>query len=102
VIKHQQLARQVGAFGGFALKTLMDLDNMFFPMGSTFIFGSWICEVDDDGKFQGRHLEDSEHHEAHAVSATTADRLTKRISQLMMSDPTQILRMIDVTEPPKL
>jgi hypothetical protein len=75
---------------------------MFFPMGSTFIFGSWICEADGDGKFQGRHLEDSEHHEAHVVSTTTADRLTKRISQLMMSDPTRILRMTDVTEPPKL
>jgi hypothetical protein len=64
--------------------------DMIFPAGSTFIFRSWICEADDNGKLQGRLLKNSEHHEAHAISATTADRLTKRISQLTMSDPTQI------------
>jgi hypothetical protein len=34
---------------------------MFFLMGSTFIFGSWICEADGDDKLQGCLLEDSEH-----------------------------------------
>jgi hypothetical protein len=62
--------------------------DMIFSAGSTSIFGSWICETDDDGKLQGRLLKNSEHHEAHAISATTADRLTKRISQLTISDPT--------------
>jgi hypothetical protein len=38
----------------------MDLDNMIFSTGSTFIFGSWICEADDKGKLQGRLLEDQE------------------------------------------
>jgi hypothetical protein len=42
--------RQVGAFGGFASKSSMNLDNMIFSIGSTFIFGSWICEVDEKGK----------------------------------------------------
>ena len=41
----------------------MDLDNMIFSMGSTFIFGSWICEAGDDGKLQSRLLKDSDHHE---------------------------------------
>jgi hypothetical protein len=67
--------------------------DMTFPVGSTFIFISWICEADGDGKLQGRLLKNSEHHEAHAVSATTAEQLTKRISQLTMSDPTQISQM---------
>jgi hypothetical protein len=41
VIKHQQLARQVGAFDEFALESSMDLNiTMVFPAGSTFIFGS--------------------------------------------------------------
>jgi hypothetical protein len=53
--------RQVGAFGGFALETSMDLDNMLFPAGSTFVFGSWIFEAGGDNKLQGRLLEDSEH-----------------------------------------
>jgi hypothetical protein len=69
VVKHSQLARQVGAFGGFASKSSMDLDNMIFSTGSTFIFGcskktfifgSWICEADDKGKLQERLLEDQE------------------------------------------
>jgi hypothetical protein len=35
-----QLARQVGAFGDFATESLVDLDNMIFSVGTTFIFGS--------------------------------------------------------------
>jgi hypothetical protein len=46
---------------------------MIFLAESTFIFGSWIYEADDDGKLQGHLLKNSKHHEAHAVSATTAD-----------------------------
>jgi hypothetical protein len=40
VIKHQQLARQVGAFGDFAIKSTADLDNMILSAGTTFVFGS--------------------------------------------------------------
>ena len=90
VVKHRQLARQVGDFGGFASESSMDLDNMIFPMGSTFIFGSWICEAGDNGKLQGRLLEDSDHHEDLSISATMTDQLTGRFAQLVMSDPTQI------------
>jgi hypothetical protein len=53
--------------------------DMIFPAGSTFIFKSWICGADDDGKLQGHLLKNSERHEAHAVLATMADRLTGRI-----------------------
>jgi hypothetical protein len=60
VIKHRQLARQVGAFDGFASKSSMDPDNTIFLTGSTFTFGSWIYEADDKGKLQGRLLEDQE------------------------------------------
>jgi hypothetical protein len=72
VVKYRQLARQVGAFGGLAFESSMDLDNMIFLTGSTFIFESWICEADDDGKLQGR-LEDSARHEDLAISTTTTD-----------------------------
>jgi hypothetical protein len=47
VIKHRQLARQIGAFGDFAIESSTDHDNMIFSVGSTFIFGSWICTADD-------------------------------------------------------
>ena len=70
-----------------------DLDNMIFSTGSTFIFGSWIYEAGDNAKLQRRLLKDSDHHEDHSISATTTDQLAGRFVQLVMSDPTQILRL---------
>jgi hypothetical protein len=90
VVKHRQLARQIGAFGGFASESSTDLDNMIFSTGSTFIFGSWICEADDDSKLQGHLLEDSAHHEDLAILTTTTNQLAGRFTQLAMSVPTQI------------
>jgi len=92
VVKHQQLARQVGAFGDFASENSTDLINMIFPTGSIFIFGSWICEADDCGKLQGHLLEDSDHHEDLAISATMANQITRKLARLVMSDPTRISR----------
>ena len=68
----------------------MDLDNMIFLKGSTFIFGSWIYEVGDDDKLQGHLLEDLDHHQDFFISTTTIDQLARRFVQLMMSNPTQI------------
>jgi len=76
VVKHRQLARQVGAFGEFSSESSTDLDDMIFPTGSTFNFGSWIYKADDDGKLQSRLLEDSVHHEEFSISTTTTDQLT--------------------------
>ena len=70
----------------------MDLVNMIFSTGSTFIFGSWIYEADDNDKLQGHLLEDLDHHEDLAISATTADQITGKLAWLVMSDPTQISR----------
>ena len=65
---------------------------MIFSTGSTFIFGSWICEADDNGKLQGCLLEDSDHHEDLAISATMANQITRKLARLVMSDPTRISR----------
>ena len=56
VVKHRQLARQVGAFDEFFfLESSVDLDlKMAFPAGTTFVFGSWIYEADGDGKLRTR------------------------------------------------
>jgi hypothetical protein len=60
VIKHRQLARQVGAFDEFMFESSMDFDIMIFPTGSTFIFGSWIYKAGNDGKLQSRLMENPE------------------------------------------
>ena len=90
MVKHRQLARQVGAFGEFASESSMDLDNMIFSMGSSFIFGSWICEAGDDGKLRSYLLEDSDHHENFPISATMTNQITGRFAQLVMSNSTQV------------
>ena len=92
VVKHRQLARQVGAFGEFASESSTDLVNMIFSTGSAFIFGLWICKADDNDKLQGRLLKDLDHHEDLTISATTADQITGKLARLVMSDPTQISR----------
>jgi hypothetical protein len=51
VVKHRQLAHQVGAFGAIAIKSSTDFDDMIFPMGSTFIFRSWVYEADNEATF---------------------------------------------------
>jgi hypothetical protein len=63
---------------------------MIFSTESTFVFGSWICEADDDNKLQSHLLEDSTRHEDLAISTTTTDQLAGRFAWLTMSDPTQI------------
>ena len=51
MVKHQQLARQVGAFDEFFLESSADLNlKMTFSAGTTFVFGSWIYKADGDGK----------------------------------------------------
>ena len=65
---------------------------MIFSMGSTFIFGSWICEADNNGKLQGHLLKDPDHHKEFPISPTTTDQLTRRFAQLTVSDSNQILR----------
>ena len=72
--------RQVGAFGDFASESSMDLDNMIFSTGLTFIFGSWIYEADDNDKLQSCLLEDLDHHEDLSISATTTDQLAERFA----------------------
>ena len=70
----------------------MDLDNIIFPTGSTFIFGSWICEADNNGKLQSHLLKDPDHLEKVPISTTATDQLTRRFAQLIVSDSNQISR----------
>jgi hypothetical protein len=68
---------------------------MTFSTGSTFIFRSWICEVDNDNKLQGCLLKDSARHENLTISMSTTDQLAGRFTWLAMSDLTQISRPTD-------
>jgi hypothetical protein len=86
MVKHRQLVRQVGASGRFASKSLMDLDDMIFSTGSTFIFRSWICDADDKGKLQEHLLEDQENQKDLTLSARSTKELTGRLSRLAISE----------------
>jgi hypothetical protein len=80
VVKHQQLACQVGAFGAIAIKSSTDFDDMIFLMGSTFIFRSWVYEEDDEGNLHGHLVEALEAHEDLTLLTGLAKDLTKRFS----------------------
>jgi hypothetical protein len=89
VVKHRQLVRQVGAFGTIAIKSSTDFDDMIFPMGSTFIFGSWVYKADDEGNLHGRLIEALEAHEDLTLSMRLAEDLAERFLGLTMPESTQ-------------
>ena len=61
MVKHRQLARQVGAFDEFFLESSADLNlKMTFSVGTTFVFRSWICKADGDGKLRTHLREEKE------------------------------------------
>jgi hypothetical protein len=87
VVKHRQLARQIGAFGAIAIKSSTNFDNMIFPMGSIFIFGSWVCEVDDKGILQGCLIEALEAREGLTLPTRPTEDLAERLSGLTVAEP---------------
>jgi hypothetical protein len=73
----------------------MDLDNMNFLTGSTFTFGSWICEADDKGKLQGHLLKDREDQEDLTLSARLTEELAGGFLHLTMSESIQASSTIE-------
>jgi hypothetical protein len=97
VVKHRQLARQVGAFDAIAIKSSMDFNDMIFPLGSIFIFGSRIYEMDDKGNLHGHLVEALEAHE----DLTLLTKLTNDLEKLPVSEPTRALTTINPDWTPK-
>jgi hypothetical protein len=69
--------RQVGAFGVIAIKSSTNFDNMIFPMGSIFIFRSWVCKVDNKGNLHGHLIEALEAHKDLTLSTKLIEDLEK-------------------------
>jgi hypothetical protein len=69
---------------------------MIFPMGSTFIFGSWVCKVNDEGNLHGRLIKALEDHEDLTLSTGLAKDLAERFSGLTMPESTQALTRTDL------
>jgi len=68
----------------FFLESSADLNfKMTFLAGTTFIFGSWICEADSDGGLHTRLQEEKEFDDE--VKYELAEKMTK----FSTSDPTQ-------------
>ena len=84
MVKHRQLVRQVGAFDEFFLESSADLNlEMTFSAGTTFVFGSWICKADGDGKLHTRLREEKEFDDEIKVE------LAEKVTKFSTSDPTQ-------------
>ena len=67
----------------------MDLDDMIFSAGTTFIFGSWICKVDDNDKLQSCLMEILVPQASPDMSTTTLDQLAEKFLHLSISDSTR-------------
>jgi hypothetical protein len=96
VVKHRQLALQVGAFGAIAIKNSTDFDNMIFPMGSIFIFRSWVCEADDKGNLQGHLIEALEACERLTLLTKLTEDLAERLT-VSESTRTPMTTSLDLT-----
>jgi hypothetical protein len=79
VLEHRQLARQVGAFGNFISESSTDFINMIFPAGSTFVFGSGICEADHEGRLQSRLMQAPTTGDDLLISAVWPDQLAEKV-----------------------
>jgi hypothetical protein len=53
---------------------------MIFPVETTFVFGSWICEVDGDGMLHSHLLIDLGLHGGLANLTMVADQLAEEFS----------------------
>jgi hypothetical protein len=62
---------------------------MIFITGSIFIFESWVCKADDEGNFQGRHIETQEAHKEFTLPKGSAEDLAERFSGFTLSESTQ-------------
>jgi hypothetical protein len=62
---------------------------MIFLMGSTFIFGSWVCEADDKGNLHGHLVEAQKAHEDLTLPTGLTEDLTESFSGLTMPESTQ-------------
>jgi hypothetical protein len=67
---------------------------MIFSAGTAFIFGSWICEVDNNGKLQSPLMEISAPQASPNVSTTMMDQLAEEFLHLSISDPTWTRKVI--------
>jgi hypothetical protein len=96
VVKHRQLMGQVGAFGAIAIESSVDFDNMIFLMGSIFIFGSWVCEVDDKGNLQGCLVKTLEACEELTLSTKLTEDFAERLT-VSKSTQTPMTTSLDLT-----
>jgi hypothetical protein len=60
---------------------------MIFSARTTFIFGSWICKADNNGKLQSRLMKIPTLQAPLAISMTALDQLAKKFSHLSISNP---------------
>jgi hypothetical protein len=69
----------------------VDFDDMIFPMGSTFIFRTWVCEADDGGNLHGRLIKAQKAHEDLTLLTRLTKDLAESFSGLTMPELTQAL-----------
>jgi hypothetical protein len=89
VVKHRQLARQVGEFIEHPLENSMasfNFTSAVLDEGMTFIFGSWICVANSLGGFNS-HLANSKELEASlSTSSSNLDDFINNLDDMLLPD----------------
>jgi hypothetical protein len=103
VVKHRQLARQVGVFIEHPPENSMASFNFTSAMldeGTTFIFGFWICVANGSGGFNS-HLDDSRKLEASTTSrGSDLDEFIDNLDKLLL--PNLVLHIKKMSVPMRL
>jgi hypothetical protein len=93
VVKHRQLACQVGVFIEHPLENLMvslSFTSNVLDEGTTFVFGSWICVANGLGCFNS-HLVNSKKSEASAATRhSNLDSFIGDINELLPPQSAQV------------
>jgi hypothetical protein len=69
---------------------------MIFPMGSSFIFGSWVYEADDEDNLHGCLIKTLEAHKDLTLLMGLVEDLAERFLGLTMPESTQVPTTTDL------
>jgi hypothetical protein len=89
VVKHGQLARQVGMFIEHPPENSMASFNFTSPVldkGTTFIFGSWICVANGLGNFNSHLANSREPDASSSTRSSNLDEFIDNLDELLLPD----------------
>jgi hypothetical protein len=99
VVKHQQLARQVGEFIDYPSENSMasfNFTSAVLDEGTTFIFGSWICVANSLGGFNSQLANSKELEASSSTASSDHDEFINNLDDLLFPDLAQQIEKMSI------